>query len=116
MRERKYARCSNGEDGFMLMSECVKGSDGKDNVRHPPLPSAGGGKDFREADRPAGRGAYGNKERMIGKGGWLPGKMVLSPANVSIGIQKACRGEFAEPVSLVPIHPEVDRDQMAWLI
>jgi tRNA A37 threonylcarbamoyladenosine modification protein TsaB len=42
-------------------------------------------------------------------------KMIPSPANVaSIGIQKALKGEFSEPVSLVPIYIRRSEAEIKW--
>jgi tRNA threonylcarbamoyladenosine biosynthesis protein TsaB len=44
-----------------------------------------------------------------------PEKMVPSPANVaSLGIKKALRGEFSEPVSLVPWYLRKSEAEMKW--
>jgi tRNA threonylcarbamoyladenosine biosynthesis protein TsaB len=68
----------------------------------------------------AGEGAllYKNKiEAMIGRQAVFAPleKMVPSPANVaSIGIQKALKGEFSEPVSLVPIYIRRSEAEIKW--
>ena len=87
-----------------------------------PLPSAKAGEEGLGEERIvfAGEGAllYRNKiEGMIGeKAVFAPlEKMVPSPANIaSIGIQKALKNEFSEPVSLVPIYIRRSEAEIKW--
>jgi len=88
-------------------------SDRKDDISNPPSPPVSKG----------GEGGFsGGKIIFTGDGAILyrdeiikhlseralfasPEKMVTSPANVaSIGMQKALRGEFSDPVGLVPFY------------
>jgi tRNA threonylcarbamoyladenosine biosynthesis protein TsaB len=68
----------------------------------------------------AGEGAILYKDEIIEEmeGGALfasPEKMVPSPANVaSLGITRALRGEFSEPVSLVPWYLRKSEAEMKW--
>ena len=88
----------------------------------PPLTSTTAGKEGFGEERIvfAGEGAllYRNKiEAMIGeKAVFAPvEKMIPSPANIaSIGIQKALRDEFCEPVSLVPIYIRRSEAEIKW--
>jgi tRNA threonylcarbamoyladenosine biosynthesis protein TsaB len=87
-----------------------------------PLPSAKTREEMSGEERIlfAGEGAllYRSKiEEMIGeKAVFAPlEKMVPSPANVaSIGIQKALKGEFSEPVSLVPVYMRRSEAEIKW--
>jgi tRNA threonylcarbamoyladenosine biosynthesis protein TsaB len=68
----------------------------------------------------AGEGAILNKDEIIDEmEGYAlfasPEKMVPSPANVaSLGMKKALRGEFSDPVSLVPWYLRKSEAEMKW--
>jgi tRNA threonylcarbamoyladenosine biosynthesis protein TsaB len=68
----------------------------------------------------AGEGAILNKEEIIDEmEGYAlfasPEKMVPSPANVaSLGMKKALKGEFSEPVGLVPWYLRKSEAEMQW--
>jgi tRNA threonylcarbamoyladenosine biosynthesis protein TsaB len=88
----------------------------------PSLPSAKAGKEMSGEERIlfAGEGALLYRttiEGIIGeKAVFAPlEKMVPSPANVaSIGMQKALKGEFSEPVSLVPVYIRRSEAEIKW--
>jgi tRNA threonylcarbamoyladenosine biosynthesis protein TsaB len=88
----------------------------------PALPSSKAGEEVSGEERIvfAGEGAllYRNKiKEMIGEKAVFapPDKMIPSPANVaSIGIQKALKGEFSAPVSLVPIYIRRSEAEIKW--
>jgi tRNA threonylcarbamoyladenosine biosynthesis protein TsaB len=113
-------------DGFVrLMSEAsVKAEKLMEKITSgiPPLPPAKAGEEGFGEERIvfAGEGAllYRNKiEAMIGEKAVFapPEKMIPSPANVaSIGIQKALKDEFSEPVSLVPIYIRRSEAEIKW--
>jgi tRNA threonylcarbamoyladenosine biosynthesis protein TsaB len=113
-------------DGFVrLMSEASVNAEKlmeKITSGIPLLPSARAGEEGTGEERIvfAGEGAllYRDKiEAMIGeKAIFAPlEKMVPSPANVaSLGIQKALKNEFSEPVSLVPIYIRRSEAEIKW--
>lgn len=114
------------ENGFVrLMSEVsVRAEKLVEKITSgiPPLPSAKVGEEGCGEERIvfAGEGAllYRNKiTAMIGEKAVFapPEKMIPSPANVaSIGIQKALKGEFSDPVSLVPIYIRRSEAEIKW--
>ena len=67
-----------------------------------------------------GEGALSYKDEIISEMGEdalfaPPEKMVPSPANVaSLGMEKALRGEFSDPVSLVPWYLRKSEAEMKW--
>ena len=67
-----------------------------------------------------GEGALSYKDEIISEMGEdalfaPPEKMVPSPANVaSLGMKKALRGEFSDPVSLVPWYLRKSEAEMKW--
>jgi len=113
-------------DGFIkLMSEAsVKAEKLMEQLTSDisPLPSSKSGEKGFGEERIvfAGEGAllYKNKiKEMIREKAVFapPEKMVPSPANVaSAGIQKALKGEFSEPVSLVPIYIRRSEAEIKW--
>ena len=68
----------------------------------------------------AGEGAVIYKNKIIDAMGEKavfasPEKTVPSPANVaSLGMKKALRGEFSEPVSLVPVYIRRSEAEVKW--
>jgi tRNA threonylcarbamoyladenosine biosynthesis protein TsaB len=86
---------------------------GRINEGNPPLPPFSKGGEGGFSDKRVvftGEGAILYKDKIIEVMGnkaifASPEKIVPSPANVaSIGIKKAIKGEFSEPVSLVPFY------------
>jgi len=88
----------------------------------PPLPSTKAGEEGFGEEKIvfAGEGALLYRDKiaaMIGEKAAFASheKMIPSPANVaSIGIQKALKGEFSEPVSLVPIYIRRSEAEIKW--
>ena len=93
------------------------------NMCIPPSPRFDKGDEggsLQEAVIFTGEGALSYRDEIIGEmeGHALfapPEKMVPSPANVaSLGMKKALRGEFSEPVSLVPWYLRKSEAEMKW--
>ncbi len=88
-----------------------------------PSPLEGEGKGEGELSRKiifSGEGALLYKKEIneaMGEKALFPSleKMIPSPANVaSLGIKKALKGEFSEPVSLVPLYMRRSEAEMKW--
>jgi len=106
-----------GNEGFIrLIDEVSIKVDrllGRINESNPPLPPFSKGGEGGFSDKRVvftGEGAILYRDKIIEVMGnkaifASPEKIVPSPANVaSIGIKKAIKGEFSEPVSLVPFY------------
>jgi tRNA threonylcarbamoyladenosine biosynthesis protein TsaB len=114
------------EDGFVrLMGEAsVKAESLVEKIAAgtlPLLPGRTSEEDIRQESIVfAGEGALLYKTKIaaaLGKKAVFasPEKMIPSPANIaSIGLQKAVKGGFAEPVSLTPIYIRRSEAEIKW--
>jgi tRNA threonylcarbamoyladenosine biosynthesis protein TsaB len=117
-KKEVYAALFKWEDGGVtrLIDEVSIKVDrvlGRINEGNPPLPPFSKGGEGGFSDKRVvftGEGAILYKDKIIEVMGnkaifASPEKIVPSPANIaSIGIKKAIKGEFSEPVSLVPFY------------
>jgi len=117
-KKEVYAALFKWEDGGFIrlrdeVSIKVDKLLGRINESNPPLPPFSKGGEGGFSDKRVvftGEGAILYRDKIIEVMGnkaifASPEKIVPSPANVaSIGIKKAIKGEFSEPVSLVPFY------------